>query len=206
MSLRVVTGPQVEPVSLTDMKLHLREDGPDQDALISVLIEAAREYAENYTRRAFVTQTLELGLPCFPSDGIIQLPRPPLQSVLWVKYTDANGVLQTMPTSDYQIDTFREPALIKPSYLTTWYLSTRNDFNAVQVRYVAGYTGAGSPTPDDYLISEVPSALKAWLKVRVATLYEHRESFVLQPGANPISLPRDLIDGLLDSLVVNIIG
>ena len=198
MTLRVVTEPTVEPLTLTEAKLHARIDTTADDTLIeSMLIPAARRYAENLTRRAFVQQTLELTLPYF--EHCIELPRPPLISVTHVKYIDADGVLQTVDAEDYQIDTYREPGLIKPAYLETWPVVTRSDFNAVQIRYVAGYSPIGSPT--DYA-SGVPQLLKQWMCVRVAQMYEHREAIIV--GAIVEDLSRDFVDGLLDSLIVDL--
>lgn len=195
----VITAPVVEPVSLTEMKLHLRETESDQDAVISALIRAAREYAENLTRRAFVTQTLELRLDDgFPAE--IKVPRPPLQSVSFIKYLDLAGVLQTLAASVYQINS-SEPARIKPAYNQYWPTIRGGDFSSVQVRFVAGYLPLGSP--DDYA-GNVPEGIKQWMKVRVAQLYENREATIVGTIVQPIH--RDFVDGLLDPHVVDLLG
>ena len=198
MTTRVVTQPSVEPVSLDEAKLHLRVDDTTDDSLITALITVARIYAENYTRRSFCQQTLELLLNCFDSNEII-LPAPPLISVSSVKYLDLGGVLTTVDVADYQVDTYREPGRIKPAYLESWPIITRGDFNAVQIQYVAGYTPIGSPT--DYA-SGVPEPIKQWIKIRVATLYEFREAIVT--GTSKAEIHRDFIDGLLDPYVVDL--
>ena len=46
MGIQLVTPPAVEPVSLAEMKEHLRVDAVDQDLTIKSLISAARQYAE----------------------------------------------------------------------------------------------------------------------------------------------------------------
>lgn len=199
MTTRVVSPPPVEPITLAEAKLHLRETGTEQDAIITSLIVAARQYAENYTRRALVQQTLELLLPCFPWDGVIALPRPSLVSVTSVKYIDTGGVLTTVDPSEYQVDVYRQPAYIKPAYLYYWKATRSSDVNAVQVRYVAGYpVGAGSPT--DYTVN-IPDGIKHWMRVRVAQLYEHREAMIA--GTIVANVPRDYVDGLLDPFKVN---
>ena len=74
MGLRVTTPPADEPVSLADARAHLRVDGTDEDALIGGLIVAAREYAEGFTGRRFVTTDMELTLEQFPAGGIVRFP------------------------------------------------------------------------------------------------------------------------------------
>lgn len=195
MTIRVITQPTVEPVSTVEMKLHLREDLFEQDLLIDALIKAAREYAEAYTGRAFVAQTQELTLDEFPSCGEIEIPNPPLQLVEWVKYVDADGVVQTVNDSLYQVDPYAEPGKIKPAYGEVWPSTRSGEYNAVQVRFTCGYPEIGSPTGVDPT-NNVPEGIKHWMKVRVAQLYEHREAIVT--GTIVAQIPRDFVDGLLD--------
>ena len=79
----------------------------------------AREYAEAITRRAYVQRTLEYTCESF-SPYEFELPYPPLQSITSIKYIDADGVLQTVAASVYQLDTYREPGLVKPAWLQSW--------------------------------------------------------------------------------------
>mgnify|MGYP003647048015 CR=1 FL=1 len=202
MTVRVVTAPTVEPLTLAEAKTHLviDTDVTADDTYIAALIQVAREYAENYTRRAFVQRTLELTLPYF--DGYqseIFLPQPPLQSVTSIKYLDADGVLTTIAAADYQVDTYSQPGRVKPAYLDSWPVVTRGDFNAVQIRYIAGYDSLGSPP--DYA-GNIPKALKQWMLLRVGGLYRDREPVII--GTIVAALPRDYVDGLLDALVVDL--
>lgn len=199
MSVTVVTPAVQEPLSLSDAKLFLRVDTSIEDTLIALLLSAARSYAENLTRRAFVQRTLDLKLPNWPVSQIIELPYPPLRSVAYVKYVDFDGNLQTLDPSTYQIDYDREPALIKPAFLSIWPVLTRNDFNMVQVRYTAGYAVGGSP--DDYT-ANVPEPVKQWMKMRISTLYANREAVII--GTIVAELEHDFVDGLLDEFMVSV--
>lgn len=176
-SVTVSVAPTVEPVSLTEMKLHLREDADGQDSLITALIKAAREKVEIETRRALVTQTQILRLDGFPRSDTaamaIEVPNPPLQSVTSIQYVDESGATQTLDAADYLVDTASEPARITPVYNGSWPIA-RAQINAVTVTFVAGYApGSGSPT--DYA-ANVPEGLKAAIKLLVGAWYEHREA------------------------------
>lgn len=163
MALKLITAPTAEPVTLAEAKLHLRVDQASEDALINVLISAARESAEHITERALMPQTWELQLDAFPD--AFRLLRGPVISVTSVKYLDKNGTLQTLDSSQYQVDlTDDAGAWVLPAYGVEW-PEARADINAARVRYQAGYADAAT----------VPAAIKSWILLMIGTLYENRE-------------------------------
>lgn len=83
MRLKLKTAPTVEPITLEEAKLDLRIDSGDDNTLIASLIATARELAERETKRAFITQTWQMYLDQAPA--IIEIPKPPLQSVVSIK-------------------------------------------------------------------------------------------------------------------------
>jgi uncharacterized phiE125 gp8 family phage protein len=97
--------PAAEPVSLTDAKEQLRITHSDDDDYITALIVAAREWAEEFTKTSFITQTWTAEYPSWPVDRILDLPRPPLQSVTTLKYRDADDAQQTISDTQYQVET-----------------------------------------------------------------------------------------------------
>ncbi|KKL96986.1 hypothetical protein LCGC14_1839010 [marine sediment metagenome] len=167
MALSINVAPAVEPVSTADAKLHLRVDHAAEDALINTLIAAARQSAELFTGRAFITTTFTLTLDSFPS--VIIVPRPPLQSVTHVKYYDLDGIQQEFSDTLYDVDIETEPGRIVPAYNETW-PSIRNRVNAVEVRFIAGYGAAAV---------NVPEAIVSAILLHVGHLYEHREDVII---------------------------
>lgn len=143
MHFKVITAVTTEPVSLAEARLQLRLTEDDQTAenpLVSAWITAAREIAEHYTRRAVAAQTLEAAMDCFPDCGEgFDLPMPPVASVTSVKYTDTDGVEQTLSTSAYALSTYGESRRVALTYGNSW-PSTRDIPDAVRVRFMAGYT------------------------------------------------------------------
>ena len=120
MTLVLVTPPAVEPVSLDELKAHLRinADQNDEDALLQHYLTTARKYAENYTWRAFITQTWRVSFDCFPCK--IEVPRPPLQEVTSIQYVDTAGDTQTLDEDLYQVDADSQPGRIIPAYGQSW--------------------------------------------------------------------------------------
>lgn len=131
---RLITAPAVEPVTLAEARSHLKATQTAEDALIQAWIYAAREHAENFLNRALCTQTWELLLDGFCDE--MEIPKPPLQTVGFVKYLDSSGVLQTLDPSYYVVDA--PGRRITRAYAAVW-PTTYEQVNAVTVRFTAGY-------------------------------------------------------------------
>lgn len=178
--LTAVTVPPYEPLSLAEAKLHLRVDHSADDVYIAALIRAARNIAEGYTGLALVQQTWDMTLEGFCA-AEIRIPRPPLQSITWIKYFDSTGTLQTWDAAEYDVDNSRQPGRIQPSYGNA-YPATRYQMNAVTIRFVAGYP-VGSPQDQAGYSENVPDEIKCAMKLIIGHYYEHREDVVDLAGA-----------------------
>lgn len=183
MSLKLITPPATEPVSLVEAKAHLRVTGSDEDTLITALIAASREAAEHELGRALISQTWEKTLDMFPE--AIELPNVPVQSVTSLKYLDSDGAEQTLSSSSYTLDNASDsrPAWVTPAYGRTW-PDTYAEVNAVKVRYVAGWANAAT----------VPQAIKQWMLLNIGHWFENRESV----NIGNITSKLDYVDFLLD--------
>lgn len=160
---KVTTEPSVEPITRTEAKVHLRVDHTDEDTLIDILIQAARETVEQRTNRSLITQSRTIKLDYFPSNYTIYLPYGPLISVTSVKYYDENEAQQTLSSTLYWVDSSSNipRIIIKDSWPSTYDMP-----NAVEVIYSAGY-GAAS--------TNVPKAIKQAMYLIIGHLYENRE-------------------------------
>ena len=176
-----VSGPEAEPITRAEAKLHLKVDSDQtaDDSLIDALVSAAREDAEDFTGRCFVWSTWELRLDEFPTGGNqeILLPRPPCIRVNAITYVDADGATQTLGSDNWQLDDRSEPARIRPAYNLSW-PATRAVMNAVTVSYVAGYPVSDAGSPMD-TTANVPAAAVAAIKLQLGNLYANREAVVV---------------------------
>jgi uncharacterized phiE125 gp8 family phage protein len=195
-SIKTLTAPGMEPVTVSNAKAQMRLTIPADDSLVALLITACREHAENLTRRAFVDQVIQVTYDGFPKLGKrIELPRPPLTAVNSITYLDLNGVQQTLDPSQYIVhnDSDLMPAYITPPANTSTWPDTLNEvggFGCVQINCEVGWPIVnGAPS--------TPLPIQQWIMVRVATLYEQREGLYFAPGVAP-AIPYAFIDGLLD--------
>jgi len=178
--LELITAPTTEPVTLTELKSHLRIVGSTHDTVLNLLILGVREHLERMLGRAFITQTWTYWLDKFPAGGeVIELPRPPLKALTWVKYTDTpDGNVITWDISNYTVDKFS--TLLRGRVFEAWdktYPDTRDIRNAVEVKFNAGYGAA----------SAVPTVIKVAFMQICGHWYEHREA--VADNTNMIEVP-----------------
>jgi uncharacterized phiE125 gp8 family phage protein len=200
MILKRITDATSEPVSLVEIKQHLRlstSTGAEDDTL-NAYIKTAREQAENKTKRAFLTQTWRIVMDDFPSnDDYIELPRPPLSTTagsVTITYTkdDTAYSSTTMASSAIAIDRDSEPCRISLYATNEWPDDVSTAINSVKIDFICGSSSA----------SLVPESIKSWIKLRVGAMYENRESLVMSQFLNKQEMGRTFVDGLLDPYTI----
>lgn len=169
MIAKLNTAPTAEPVTLNELKLHLRisTSVSTEDDLLNELIKAARLQVEEDTRRKMVNQTWEYYLQGWPSSDRIKLPFGWLQSVTSVSWKDTDGTETTLTvTTDYLVETNNDQCgyIVLP-YGGTWPTGTLYPSNPIKIVFVCGY-GAGA--------SSVPVVCKQAIKRACANMYESR--------------------------------
>jgi uncharacterized phiE125 gp8 family phage protein len=169
MRIAVLTPPSAEPITLAEAKAHLRVDSSDENTLIEALITSARQWVEAATNRAIGLQTLEIQRRGFTHR--IELPRPPLRTVVSVKYLDSSNVEQTLALPMYYRTI--EHTDCQPGYLelleNVTLPTVYGSDVSVRVRYQAGYDTTGSPA------DVVPAGLKQAMLILISEMYENRE-------------------------------
>jgi uncharacterized phiE125 gp8 family phage protein len=190
MALIQIVAPTSEPVTLGEIKEHLRVDYDSDDRLLQSYIEAARHQAENHLKRQLMPATWKYIIRDFPcSTCQIELMRPPLSTVttnVTVQYTNTTFATNTVTATAYTVDFERDPGRVYPSNNNEWPTDVATDHpKSVQITYVSGYASRAL----------VPQAIKNWIMLRVGSMYEYRED--MSPDSFN-SLDHDHTMGLLD--------
>ena len=186
---KIISGPSDEPITLTEAKAHCRVDDSNSDALITALIEAARESAELFCERSFVQRNYRLTLDCFPrSREAILLPYPPVVGVTRVQYFDTDGALQTWSSGEYHIDTESEPGRLLPNSDQTYPSDVDRRLGAVRIEYVAGYPADETGSPSDFT-ANVPKLAKQAMLMMVGEWFMTREDSVIGHIVGEIPAP-----------------
>jgi uncharacterized phiE125 gp8 family phage protein len=163
---KVTTQPAIEPVSLQEVKDSLRITSSSEDSLITQYIVDARVYAENYTGRKFITQTL-VGY----ADGFRGYQDN------WFNGYRVGSEIELFRNGDRRIDLDYTPAQSITDFDDDLHPRVRiNDSssiinvnlrsnNSVKVEYVAGYGDNAS---------DVPAAIRRGIIMIASHLYTNR--------------------------------
>jgi len=175
-----LTDPSIEPISVREAKEQIRSTQPQGDVMIMRFIRAARDAAEAAMNRGLLTQTWQLTLNRFAD--VIWLPQAaPLQNdalatpstAVIVEYYDIDGVLQTLASSAYYVDTVCRPARLLRAPQHVW-PNTQSDrlTGSVVITYVVGWT-----TPE-----AIPERIKHGIRLYVGYMNADRDG--MDPGGN----------------------
>lgn len=177
---RLKTGPAVEPVSLADMREHLgiiQDEDTSRDNVLSGRIISARQWAEHYTRLAFVTQSwicASVDFPYNPDEFSAIRLKGPMQSVTSIKYTDSDGTQLTLSSANYWVSV--TSGVVCPAYAVNW-PETRSKLDSVMIEYVCGYGNA----------ADVPEAIKEAIRFIVGQWEVFQSS--IEGVTRPFTIP-----------------
>jgi uncharacterized phiE125 gp8 family phage protein len=133
-----------------DVALFLRLDSDDYNDRLQQFATSARIAAENYTRRAFITQTWVKMIDIQEIKDRIIIPRPPLQQIDNITfYTTADATVLQDPTQ-YNIDSNSEPGniFLKIGYAWAKGIALRN-YDCMAITFDAGYGDLASDVPQE---------------------------------------------------------
>lgn len=184
----------VEPLTLAEAKLHLSVEFTEADPLITRLITMAREDCESYLQRSLLLTSWELILDGFPypwpdwnANGVIEIRRPPVQSVGDITYVDTTGDGRTLQAGvDFTVRALGlrcAPTRIYPASGLRW-PATLPEPDVIRVPFVSGY-GATADT--------VPAILKQGMLMFIEDKYKNRSAtsdVANNAGEIPLGLSR----------------
>jgi len=147
-----VTSPSNLPVSLSEVKDHLRLSSADttHDNHLQLLIEAATERLEDDIDRQIISANYKQSQLVWNEEdnleGSIKLYKRAITDIVSVQYYDEDNVLQTLDASKYEYDAGRTRIWLAAG--EQWpTLSTDKTGNKVEIVFTAGYGTADTTVP-----------------------------------------------------------
>ena len=190
MSLHLLSQSTDLPLELAEVKVHLRETGTDQDALIMSMIAAATEECEGILHRSIMPAIWLWKADAFPACNIV-IPAP-VSNILTFKYFDETLTEQTLvEATDWVADVADDyQAIVFPAYGQAWPTAGTRP-GAVRIEFESGWVDADA----------VPKVIKTWLLLRVGAYFMNRESWT---HSQPIQRNQH-IDRMLDRWEVPVV-
>lgn len=162
-SLLRTSAPETEPVTLAEVRTQLKIEDDTEDTHLTLLMKAAREWAEDFLGRSIITQTWTAKFHGWSTDRVLALPRPPIATVTSVKYYNSAGTEVTLTvTTDYLLDVQAGEITLTEAFGFPALSPDRAD--PITIVYTAGYGAAAA----------VPSRIKQAILLAIANWYENR--------------------------------
>ena len=143
MTIKIISPPEMRPVSLDQIKQHLRITHDVEDEKLLELADAAVSYVESESHKALIYQTLLQKDLKLNSKQQLNLVISPVETSVKVEAVSLTGEQFTIPPSDYRLSGSPQGTIIQ---VIGWGRLDQacNSFN---VEYVAVYGGAPDNVP-----------------------------------------------------------
>lgn len=166
MPLILITPPALEPVSLAEVKAHLRIDTSTDDLLLSALIATSRQQIEAVLDLALINQSWSLTLDSWPPSRTTDLPIAPVSALTAVRTFDADGIASPLPLASFQLDSASNPPRVHCKTILTVATPLRA-LAAIEISFIAGFGATAAA---------VPAPLRQALLLLVAHWYDNRSA------------------------------
>ena len=177
MPIAIISAPEANPVSLAQIKRHLRLDHNEDDEYLIELAQAATLHVEAMIDQFLITRTVRQYIETMPASRSISLEAWPIISIQEVRGYDLGGNPIIFQSRNFRFDNRFDPAAL--------ILNTSINFNAfsngIEVDIIAGYGETGV---------DIPSNIIRAILVLIAHWYEFRGT--LSPGDETSLIPKGL--------------
>jgi uncharacterized phiE125 gp8 family phage protein len=163
MALVSQLNPAVEPISVAELKDHLRLDSANEDASLASLITTARLQIEAALSLALITQHWTWTFDHWPARASVELPISPVQSILNFTVVRNDGVMTVPPSA-----TILDGNGIAARLITKQGWPTPSvDTQGIAITFAAGFGATAA---------DVPAPLRHAVLLLAAHWYGHRET------------------------------
>ncbi len=186
MYLERISAPALEPVSVQEMKQHLRLDHDEEDSLLAGMIVAARRHLEKRLSLAFLSARWRYRADKTPRGrAALEIPLFPLASVQQVRLYLEEGTTVLADLANMKVSSAMRPATITGVRIPF----AAQAAHGAEIEFTAGY-------------GDAPEQMRLAIKLLAAHFYENR---VEVPGCTIPPMPSSVSLLLMDVMEVRLI-
>lgn len=207
--VELVTGPAAEPVTVAEMRAHIRQDTTItvDDTKLTSVIKSCRAAIEEHLGIVLLHTTYRVWYHDDEISDKLELPLAPLSSVSSVKLYDEDNTAVTATATTYYVARYGRRPFVALLSGNTWPNTTgaQRAYDTLVVEGVFGYDADGlGVSENEYLIAK--EALEAW----VFYLYANRgnmDSSKLLNATAPVfrTLPPEIL-AMLNPITMRRLG
>lgn len=181
MPLAIISPPISKPVTLVQIKRHLRLDHDQDDEYLDELTEAATTHVEATTGQFLISRVVRQYIETIPASRSVQMEACPVRSIQELRGYDLDGNSNIILSENYRLDNRIEPSAL--------ILNTNINFNAfcngIEIDMEVGHGETGI---------DIPSNITRAILVLIAHWYEFRGTL---PAGDETGLIPDGLEALL---------
>ena len=157
--------PALDPLYLSEVKMHAHVDLDDEDPVIVRYIEAATDLVEEMAGKRLVSQTWKQTQGLAAGTSCVELTVHPVQSITAIQYLDADQVEQSATVGDFNLYSDENRATLVPSHGNSWpAMFDRPD--TLRITFLTGFAA----------LYDIPPALVQAVALLTAHYIEHRSA------------------------------
>lgn len=161
MAVSIISPPASLPVTLVEIKQHLRIDHAHEDELLLNLAGSAVEYVETYIRQALIHRVMRQYCDDFPATNRISLEGWPVANIISVTGFNALGEMVGIDPLHYRLvrDELSAELVFRPD-------TDRASFiNGFEIDFTTGFGETGVDVPSN-IIQAIKRIIAHWYEVR----------------------------------------
>lgn len=155
--------PTTYPVTVAQIKDFARIDGNSEDTILESFLIGVVNDVESYLGRSLITRTYKIIMDRWDNKEL-ELPMPPLQSVISVNTIDEDDTETEYDSDYYYVITESIPGKIIIKQSSTEPQNTVRSYGGFNVYFTAGYGDA----------DDIPKQIKVAIMQWVTMIYENR--------------------------------
>ena len=183
MTVTIISPPLTQPVTLNQIKQHLRLDHTSDDDYLTELTGAATAHIEAHIGHCLINRTLRQYVDVLPSERTISVKAWPVSEILSITGYDTDGEPDVLPANAYTLKNLNGIAQVEIGNEASF----ENFINGLEIDFVSGHGDSSLDVPSN-IIRAILVLIAHWYEFR-GTLPAGDETALIPQGIDKLLAP-----------------